>query len=52
MSSQNKKKKLKNSYCCGGALKEKDFRLKRILFFTSALRKKLKNQARKDIELE
>lgn len=50
MSSKNKKKKLKNSYCGVGALKEKDRRLKRHLFFTSALRKKIKNQARKEYE--
>ncbi len=52
MSSSNKKKKLKNSYYWVGALKEKDLRLKRYLFFTSAYRRKLKQQARKDANEE
>lgn len=43
MSSKNKKKKLKNSYCVKGALKEKSLKLKRVLFYTSSLRKKLDN---------
>lgn len=43
MSSENKKKKLKNSYCVKGALKEKSLKLKRVLFYTSSLRKKLNN---------
>ena len=49
MSSKNKKKKLKNSYCWGGALKEKDIKLKRLLFFNSAMRQKLKLKP-KDLE--
>ena len=43
MSSENKKKKLKNSYCAKGTLKEKSLKLKRVLFYTSSLRKKLNN---------
>lgn len=40
MASENKKKKLKNSYCCKGALKNKlPHKLKRVLFFTSSQRK-------------
>jgi hypothetical protein len=50
MASKNKKKKLKNSYCWGGALKEKDLKIKKILFYNSALRQKLKQQARKEYE--
>lgn len=41
MSSENKKNKLKNSYCAKGLLKEKKSKLKRTLFYTSSLRKKL-----------
>lgn len=52
MTSVSKKKKLKSSYCWRGALKEKDLKIKRILFFTPALRQKLKKQARKDIDYE
>lgn len=40
MASENKKKKLKNSYCVKGALKNKlPHKLKRVLFFTSSQRK-------------
>ena len=39
MASENKKKKLKNSYCVKGMLKNKDLKLKRIAFFTSSQRK-------------
>ena len=48
MASQNKKRKLKNNYLCGGALKEKDETkgLKRILFFTSATRKENKRKTK------
>ena len=49
MASANKKKKLKNSYCCGGALKEKDFRIKRLLFYTSAKRLADKRSVQKEI---
>lgn len=41
MASENKKKKLKNSYCYKSALKNKlPHKLKRVLFFTSSQRKK------------
>jgi len=43
MPSEKKKRKLKNSYCSKGTLKNKNTRLKRVLFFTPSLRKKLKN---------
>ncbi len=52
MASSNKKKKLKNSYCCGGALKERDFRIKRLLFFTPSYRRMIKRQTRKEVENE
>ena len=39
MASQKKLRKLKNSYCSKGALKEKSCKLKRILFFTSSARR-------------
>jgi len=39
MASQNKKKKLKNSFGAPGVLKSKNSKLKRLLFFTSAQRK-------------
>jgi len=39
MASENKKKKLKNSYCVKGMLKNKDLKLKRTAFFTSSQRK-------------
>lgn len=41
MASENKKKKLKNSYCWVGALKNKDLKSKRVLFYTSSQRKEL-----------
>lgn len=44
MASENKKRKLKNSYCVGGALKEKKMKMKRILFFTPSKRKEIKSQ--------
>lgn len=47
MSSENKKKKLKNSYCCKGMLKNKTLKLKRVAFYTSALRKKIKSSKEK-----
>lgn len=49
MASTNKKKKLKNSYCTPSALKEKDMKLKRLLFFTSSKRHQLKRQAEKEL---
>ena len=39
MSSEKKKRKLKNSCCCKGALKNKTLKLKRVLFYTSSQRK-------------
>lgn len=45
MASINKKKKARNSYC-HGSLKEKDMKIKQVLFFNSCVRKKLKNNLR------
>jgi len=50
MASENKKKKLKNSYCVGGQLKAKKMGPKRLAFFTPAMRKDLKKQSRKEVE--
>lgn len=36
MASEKKKRKLKKSYCCKGALKNKTLKLKKVLFFTSS----------------
>ena len=48
MASEKKKHKLKNSYCVYGALKAKSpEKFKRLLFFTSSERKRLKDEARK-----
>ena len=44
MVSVNKKKKLKNSYCVPSELKNKEKGPRRIAFFTSSLRKKIKNE--------
>ena len=44
MVSVNKKKKLKNSYCGPSVLKNKEKGPRRIAFFTSSLRKKIKNE--------
>lgn len=42
MASEKKKRKLKNSYCWVGALKNKlPYRLKRVLFYTSSQRRQL-----------
>ena len=41
MASNNKKKKLKNSYCVPGELKNKSKGPKRIAFYTSSMRKAL-----------
>lgn len=38
MVSVNKKKKLKNAYAVPSTLKEKDFRIKRCLFYTPSQR--------------
>ena len=45
MASINKRKKAVKSYC-NGSLKEKDMKMKRVLFFNSCVRKKLKNDLR------
>jgi hypothetical protein len=45
MASENKKKKLKNSYMCASGLKNKDMELQRVAFFTSAKRMELKKIA-------
>lgn len=50
MTSKNKMNKLKNSYCVPSTLKEKDLRLKRLLFFTPSLRRKLKQETLKELE--
>ena len=51
MSSQNKKKKLVNSYQVPGGLKEKlKTGVKRLSFFTSSARKQLKEELDKEIE--
>jgi hypothetical protein len=38
MASENKKMKLKNSYCRCGALKEKEMKIKRLLFYNQSKR--------------
>ena len=43
MVSVNKKKKLKNAYCVPSVLKNKEKGPKRIVFFTSSMRQKLKH---------
>ena len=40
MASKNKKRKLKNSNCVSGMLKNSSVKLKRIAFFTPSTRKK------------
>ena len=45
MASENKKRKLKNSYYVGGVLKNKKMKMKRILFFTPSMRKEIKSQS-------
>ena len=51
MSSQNKKKKLVNSYLVPSGLKEKlNTGVKRLSFYTSSARKKLKEELDKEIE--
>ena len=42
MASNNKKKKLKNSYCVPGELKNKSKGPKRIAFYTSSMRRMFK----------
>jgi len=48
MASENKKRKLKNSFFCGGALKNKVVKMKRYLFFTPSERKYLKSEIDKN----
>jgi hypothetical protein len=48
MASENKKKKLKNSYCWYGALKNKKLKLKRILFYNASQRKDLNSKISKE----
>lgn len=48
MASEKKKRKLKNSYCWYGALKNKKLKLKRVLFFTSSQRKAEKEKINED----
>ena len=50
MSSKNKKNKHKNAYLWPGGLKEKDMKIKRLLFFTSAKRRELKKIKPEDLE--
>lgn len=52
MASKNKKKKLKNSYCGSGTLKEKYLKKKRLLFYTPSYRKKIKADTRKELDNE
>lgn len=49
MASENKKRKLKNGYCVGGMLKNKDTKLKRVAFFTPSKRKEDKKTQKKTI---
>lgn len=49
MSSKNKWNKLKHSNAWGGALKEKDSKLKKFLFFTSAQRCKNKKDCEDEL---
>lgn len=48
MASKNKMNKLKNSYLHWSFLKNKDMRLKKILFFTSSQRQQLKKDLRNE----
>lgn len=43
MASENKKNKLKNSYCSHGYLKNKKIKIKRVMFYNSSNRKFLNN---------
>lgn len=52
MSSKKKKNKNKNAYLWPGGLKEKDMKIKRLLFFTSSKRLKLKNDTKKILRNE
>jgi len=50
MASINKLKKLKNSYCIAGELKNKFSRLKRIAFFTASQRRHINKIKTHEIE--
>lgn len=51
MASEKKKRKLKNSYCVPSALKAKGKdKSKRVLFFTSSERKRIKDEVRNEKE--
>jgi hypothetical protein len=52
MSSQNKKNKGKNSYTYGDHALKETFKLKRLNFFNSSLRHKLKKDLNKEINNE
>jgi len=48
MASEKKKRKLKNSYCVGSMLKDKDTKLKRVAFFTPSKRKQNKKNSKQN----
>lgn len=48
MASENKKRKAKNSYMTDGGEKIKEGTLKRLFYYTKAMRNKLKRDARKE----
>lgn len=52
MSSKKKKNKNKNAYLWPGGLKEKDMKIKRLLYFTSSKRQELKRDTQKFIRYE
>ena len=52
MASQKKKNKLKNSYCWGGALKNKKLKLKRVLFYTSSQRQAEKKLFKRGVDYD
>ena len=50
MSSKKKKNKHKNAHMWPGGLKEKDMKIKHLLFFTSSMRRNLNKLTDKDLE--
>lgn len=48
MTSKNKKRKLKNSYQCGGGQKQKGKGVKRMSFYTKSERMRLNEEERKE----
>ena len=48
MASEKKKRKLKNSYCVGSMLKNKEVKLKRVAFFTPSKRKEEKKNSKQN----